>query len=159
MRIKLKGPTADYLAQDGGRDLLADELHVINRRFENRGRVILSPLDVGQQGAQLLTAVLDPFSERRIIIRSSWSVFFLAHEDKQSFLLGLTIKELPLPSRPPFQRKAEALESQLPGNHAAAKGLADGGPAHRPGKCAGYPDPEQPRSQGETQTLFTEVLL
>ena len=67
MRIKFKGLRVAYLAHDSWRDFLPDKLHIINCGLEDRSRIILSPLYIRQQGAQLLTAILDSFSEQRSV--------------------------------------------------------------------------------------------
>lgn len=65
---KIQGLEVKYLAHNGWRDFLPDVLHIINCCLKNRSRVILSSLYIWQQSTQLLTAILDSFSEQRIVI-------------------------------------------------------------------------------------------
>lgn len=141
---KIQGLGVKYLAHNGWGDFLPDVLHIINRCLKNRSRVILSSLYIRQQSTQLLTAILDSFSEQRIVVNKeklvSFSTLYIRTNKPCSWVclqrncLPPHLVSVSQKGRVPIrQQPQQPLEPQLPGvsAHTAAKysACADGGPS------------------------------
>ena len=56
----------EYLGQNGWSERVPDLLHIVNCGLDNGSHIVLPPLDVRQERAQLLAAKLDALSVQTI---------------------------------------------------------------------------------------------